>query len=330
MAAAPLGNAEKAVIFLLTLDENVATQVLSHMDEAEIRRAREVLDRLRDVPPDTMQGVYDEFLGSLDRQSVNVRGGGEYLRRLATRAFGPERAARLLQEPRTDAATTLSRIDTTMLAGFLGDEHPQTVAAILAHLEPERAADVMARLPGPLQAEAAARIAALAEVPRHVLDEAERVLAAGLATEREACRQPIDGVRRAAAILNRMDHDAAAALIEQMGESNGERATAIKRAMFTFDDLASVDRRGMQVLLKEIASEQLLLALKTAGDDLKEQILGAMSRRAGEMIRDDLEAMGPVRLSEVERAQQEIAEIALRLQSEGKLNIAGAGGEQYV
>jgi len=318
------------VIFLLSLDESLATQLLSQLDEGEIRKAKEILEKLGHVPPDSLKTVHDEFLVALERQSVVVRGGGDHFRRLTTRAFGPERAAKMLQDKKSDTSTALGRIDTITLAGFLGEEHPQTVAAILAHLEPERAAEVLGKLGEDLQRDVAGRMSALDSVPRSVLEEAERVLAAGLTPDREVHITAVDGVRRAAAILNRMSPDSSQALLQRLEEVDADQALAIKRAMFTFEDLCALDRRGMQSLLKEVATEQLVIALKTASDELKDKILSAMSKRAAETLKDDLATMGPVKLADVERAQQEIAEIALRLQSEGKLAITSAGGEKYV
>jgi flagellar motor switch protein FliG len=330
MAQSTMRGPEKAVVFLLSLEESTATQLLSQLEESEIRKAREVLETLGNVAPEALKGVHDEFLTALERQSVVVRGGGDHFRRLTTRAFGPERAARLLQEPKADATHLLGRVDTTTLAGFLGEEHPQTVAAILAHLEPERAAEVLGKLDDATQCEVAVRMSALDSVPRPVLEEAERVLAAGLAPEHEVPVAAVDGVRRAAAILNRLSPDTSQALLARLSETNSERAMAIKRAMFTFEDIGQLDRRGMLALLKEVATQQLVLALKTASDELRDKILGAMSKRAAETLLDDVQTLGAVRLADVERAQQEIAEVALRMQSEGKLSIATAGGDQYV
>jgi len=327
LPTATLRGPEKAVIFLLSLDESIASQLLAQMDETDIRKAKDVLEKLGNVPPETLKTVHDEFLSMLERQTVDVRGGGDHFRRLTSRAFGPERAAKLLSEPKPEATHALGRIDTTALAGFLGEEHPQTVAAILAHLDPERAAEVLGKLGDDMQAEVAGRMSALDSVPRQVLEDAERVLAAGLSPEREIPLTAVDGVRRAAAILNRMPPDGAQALLARLGEADSDQSMAIKRAMFTFDDLAGVDRRGMLALLKEVATDQLILALKTASDDLRDKIFSAMSKRAVQTLKEDLEALGPVKLADVERAQQEIAEIALRMQSDGTLSIAAGGGD---
>lgn len=330
MSTRTIRGPEKAIVFLLSLDEATATQLLSELDEPEIRKAKEALEKIGHVSAEALQSVHDEFLSALDKQSVVVRGGGDHFRRLTARAFGPDRASKMLQEAKSEASTALGRVDTTTLVGFLSEEHPQTIAAILAHLEPERAAEVLSALDEELQCDVAGRMSALDSVPQAVLEDAERVLAAGLTADREMSFAAVDGVRRAAAILNRMNPDSSQMLLERLSEVESEQAMAIKRAMFTFEDLCALDRRGMQVLLKELATEQLVMALKTASEELRDKIYSAMSKRAAETLRDDLDALGPVKLSDVERAQQEIAEVALRLQSDGRLNIAGPGGDQYV
>jgi flagellar motor switch protein FliG len=173
------------------------------------------------------------------------------------------------------------------------------------------------------------RVAKLSRVPRQVLDAAERVLSAGLPTSRDADRE-VDGIRTAAQLLNHLEAEMADDILDGLESETDTIAQDIRQAMFTFEDLSALDRRGFATLLKEVQSDQLLVALKTASNDLKDKVFSSLSKRAAEMLKDDLEVMRPVRLAEVQEAQQAIVSVALQLKNEGKLVIAGAGGDEFV
>jgi len=224
----------------------------------------------------------------------------------------------------------LSRIDPETLASLLGKEHAQSLAALLAHVEVDKAAAVLKHLPAHVQTEVVRRMASLESIPHTTIEEAERALREELALVSEAKVATIDGLKRAADLVSRLDGEIGEKLLDAIDRSNEELALAIKRSMFTFEDLLKIDNRDLQSVLKEVSSEQLRLALKSASPEMREHVLGAMSRRAAEMLMDDLESMGPVKLSIVEEAQSQIVEVALQLQSDGKITIAGAGGEEMV
>jgi flagellar motor switch protein FliG len=194
----------------------------------------------------------------------------------------------------------------------------------------DKAASVLKHLPSDVQQEVVQRMASLESIPHTTIEEAERVLREELALVSEAKVATVDGLKRAADLVSRLDPEVGERLLDNIDRDHEELALAIKRSMFTFEDLLKVDNRDLQTVLKEVSTDQLRVALKTASPEMRDHVLGAMSRRAAEMLMDDLESMGPMKLSKVEEAQGEIVEAALKLQSEGKIAIAGAGGEEMV
>jgi flagellar motor switch protein FliG len=212
---------------------------------------------------------------------------------------------------------------------MLKSEHPQIISAVLGNIDPTRSAEIIKRLPENIRRDVVGRVAKLSRVPRQVLDAAERVLSAGLPTSRDADRE-VDGIRTAAQLLNHLEAEMADDILDGLESETDTIAQDIRQAMFTFEDLSALDRRGFATLLKEVQSDQLLVALKTASNDLKDKVFSSLSKRAAEMLKDDLEVMRPVRLAEVQEAQQAIVSVALQLKNEGKLVIAGAGGDEFV
>jgi flagellar motor switch protein FliG len=329
---ATLSGPEKAALLLLSLDEARAAAILGHLEEDEIRRVHEAIAVLGRLPSDAVRGVVDEFSQALDGRQVHLRGGAAYLRRLASRALGEERAARVLDPTPRPAGplADLGRLDAEALASVLSGEHPQTRAAILAHLPSERAAAILEKLEDGEQADAVRRMAALEAVPRDAITEAERALSASLGGASLEALAEVDGVSRAAALLNRIEAQAQSSLLDRVAADDPDAAGDIRRAMFTFDDLGGIEKRGMQVLLKEISTDQLVVALKSASDDIKEKVFGNISTRAAAMLKDELEMLGPERLSDVEAAQRAIVETAMGLERDRKITIAREGGGEYV
>ena len=217
-------------------------------------------------------------------------------------------------------------MDPEQLAETIRNEHPQTIALILAHLNPEQAAEIVSLLPEGIQGDIMLRIASLEAVPREMIDEIETVLDGELKTTGGMASEGLGGVEAVAEVINNLDKNSESAIMAVVEESDPDLADEIRKLMFTFDDLINVDDRGIQSILKEINNEDLLLALKTAVDEVKEKIYQNMSQRASSMIQDDLEAMGPARLTDIEKAQQSIVKVARKLEEEGKIIIASKGG----
>lgn len=323
-------GAVKAALWVLSTDEDLAVDTLANLDEGDIRRLNEVVQHIGETTPEQLDAVHQEFQTQLRPGVLHLRGSQGYLSKLATRALGQERATRLFAAKAGDKTletkASLERANLEVLVPVLSEEHPQTIAAVLASLDSSRGAEILKLLPEGIRGEVVKRMARTAKVPQSALAEVERVLAAGLPTgEGET---DVDGVRQAALILNQLEGPLADSVLSQL--NSDELVGSLRRAMFTFDDLIRLDKKAFQILLKEVASDQLLTALKTANAQMREHVFASLSKRAAEMLKDDLDVMGPVRLADVEGAQQSIVDTALRLRSEGKLSISGGGGEELV
>lgn len=327
-----LSGPEKAVVLLLAMGEERAASVLEHLDETHVRALAESLDELGAVSQTQLEGVLREFDTQQAQYAIPIGAGSRIIRRIASKVLGQDRADDLLAKEIEPPAPLrlLNRIDPETLASLLAKEHAQSLAALLAHVDVEKAAAVLSHLPAEVQTEVVQRMAALDTIPHTTIEEAERALRDELALVSEAKVATVDGLKRAADLVGRLEGEVSEKLLDNIDDADEELALAIKRSMFTFEDLLKVDNRDMQNLLKEISTEQLRFALKSASPELKEHVLGAMSRRAAEMLLDDIDGMGPVKLSTVEESQSAIVEVALQLQSDGKITIAGAGGEEMV
>ena len=317
----------KAALWLLSVEEKLAVEVLAQLQEDEVRTLAEIAREIETTSPDDLERIHQEFRAMLDQEPLLLKGDIGYLGKIAGQALGEDRARRLLF---SDGSTevlppTLDNADLDVLSSVLKLEHPQVVAAVLANLDPARAGEVLSRMPVQLQEQVITRVARLTRVSRSVLERTERLLSAGLPT-RCVSDSALDGVRVAARLLNQIEQEAAQDVLESIDQNSEAIATKIRQAMFTFEDLASLDRRGFQTLLKEVQSDQLLVALKTASEEIRSSIFAALSKRAADMLREDLEVMGPVRLQEVQEAQQAVVNRGLTAQERRSFEHRGPGG----
>jgi flagellar motor switch protein FliG len=308
---------------LLSLDENVAAPIVAELEDADLRKLREVAAMMRAVPASAIDDVHREFLVRANEAVAVPRGGVTYLRRLAQRSLGEERSQGIFVDQPKSAIARIAGADSSTVAGLLEQEHPQLIAAILSQLEPVRAARVIEALPYDIRTETMARLGTITEVPAGLLEEVAQALAAELPPTEAEASMSVDGVARAAAVVRKLPKAQAAELLDVMTNTQPDVAAEIRRAMFTFEDLRNVDVRQLRTLLKEVSSDKLVLALKTASEDTKQKIFGSMSSRAAELLRDDLAALGGVRLVDVEAAQREIIEAAMRLEQEGTISLGG-------
>lgn len=325
-------GATKAALWLLSVEEDLAVEILSHLSDKEISAISGEVKNLGKTSPAQLAAIHNEFNQTLALEPLHLKGSMDYLGKLATRAFGEDKAWGLLgmgEDPLDEENPGLGKADIDVLSSMLKSEHPQIVSAVLANIDPSRSSEIIKRLPENVRRDVVGRVAKLSRVPRQVLDVAERVLSAGLPTSRDADRE-VDGIRSAAQLLNHLEAEMADDILDSLESETDTVAQEIRQAMFTFEDLSALDRRGFATLLKEVQSDQLLVALKTASNDLKDKVFSSLSKRAAEMLKDDLEVMRPVRLAEVQEAQQGIVAVALQLKNEGKLVIAGAGGDEFV
>lgn len=318
-----LSGPEKAVLFLLTLDEVQAAPILAELAPGEIRQLREVASGMKSVPAVAMQAVMAEFVVASGDAVAVPRGGVRYLRRLATRALGEARSNELFVDTPAPALERLRGADPAALAAVLENEHPQLVAAVLSQLETERAAEVIGQLPEQNRSIVLARLGTMTEVPASLLEEIATALTAELPETRSEGALEVDGIARSAALVRSLGREAGEALLGTLDDGHAELAAAIRKAMYTFEDLKVLDSKGLRSLLENVQTERLTLALKTASDELKTNIYGSMSKRAAERIKEDLDLLGSAKLADVEAAQQEIVQIALKLDGEGVITLDG-------
>lgn len=331
---APLGGPQKAAIALLSLDEDVAAAVLARLGEDDVRRLVEVVKRLDEVGGDVIVAVLEELeRGLKDPLSIVRAGGAQYVRKLADRAFGADRAQRLfgVSPPPPSPAQLLRTARVNALSELLADEHPQIAAVVITQLPPAVAAKVLTLMPPEVAADLAARISELDELSEHAVAEASQSLlrsleaAGGLITSDP--RAEFDGLAFSAAIVNELPIEQGDALLGKIAERDEQAAGRIREAMFTFEDLLQISRRELGALVRSVQSDLLVTALQTATLELREHLLGSVSSRAAATLRDDLAAAAPKRLSEVEDAQHQVVDTALRLAGEGKLALPARGGE---
>ena len=320
-----LTGAEKAVLFLLSLDEAVAAPIVSELGEADLRRLRAVASTMREVPAGAIDEAFREFL---DRSSTAVavpRGGLPYLRRLSAGAIGEDRARAVFEDGVTSPIARLEGAAPDAVAALLANEPPQLVAAILARLEPKSAAAILGSMPVERQSTVVAHVSRMTELPAKVVEDVATALAGELPTDDASTLVSVDGIAKAAGMLNASTREAATAILTRIEVDNAALATEVRQAMFTFDDIVRLDPKAMRELLREVQTERLTLALKGAAQVIMDAVLAGVSSRTAELIKDDLELLGKVRKSDVEAARKEIAETALRLEADGKIDLGREG-----
>ena len=323
----------RSAMLLLTLGEDEAAEVLKHLGPREVQKLGAAMAQLRSVPRDKLEEVVDAFYEETQR-GAPVTADEEYIRGMLTKALGDDRAAnlisRILQGGDTAGIESLKWMDAPTVAELIKNEHPQIIATILVHLEFDHAGDILKRFTDRLRNDVLLRIATLDGVQPTALQELNDALTRILSGSANIKKTAMGGVRTAAEILNFVGTAHETAIIDNVREYDPDLAQKIIDEMFVFENLIDVDDRGIQLLLREVQSESLILALKGANDAMREKVFKNMSQRAAEMLREDLESKGPVRLSEVEREQKEILKIARRLADEGQIQLGGKGEDEYV
>lgn len=323
---------EKAAILLNYLGTGVAKTLLSKIDDSDIRKLLTVMSRYRIVPVSVTKKVLEEFYETISETEEYIFSDKITEKDAIVDAVGEERARGILghlnvSAPGSRTLESLELVDAKSLSNFLINEHPQTVAVILSHLEPEKKGEVLKRLPEALQAEVVLRMANLDHVAPEVIAEVDRVLKQELSNMGTVDSAQLGGVQPVAEMLNVMDKNTETSIMSRLEEKDPILTEEIRKLMFVFEDIQKIDDRGIQALLKEVPNDKLLLALKTANEEIKEKIFKNISQRAANLLKEDLGNMGPSRLSDVEGAQQEIVNVARRLEAEGKILISRGGAE---
>jgi flagellar motor switch protein FliG len=330
----PITGIERAAILLLSIGEQSAAEVLKLIGPREVHKVSAAMAGLSNVSTEQANTVLNEFVDAIGRETSYGVGSHDYLRNILVKALGEDKAGniidRVLKVEDSSGLEQLKWMDSRSIVEVVKLEHPQIIAVVLSYLDSEQAAEVLSQLPEKLRADVLLRVAVLDRLQPSALQELNRVIEEQFLGNSLAKSSGLGGVKTAANILNLMDASLEGNIMEQVTEYNADLAEKIQDLMFVFDNLSDISDRGIQSLLREVSSETLVLAMKGADQALKDKIFKNMSKRAGEMLRDDLEAKGPVRLSEVEAAQKEILAIARRLAEAGDIVLGGKGGEEYL
>ena len=334
--AAPLDDEglENAAILLMSLGEEGAGEIFKHLAPKEVQRLGETIAKMRAVPRERVDNVFEKFEELAAGEHMLVADSNEYVKSVLRRALGEDKANllidRILQGGDVTGIENLKWMDPGSVAELLRNEHPQIVAAILVHLEFDQAAGILKLFTERQRNEVMIRIATLDGIQPSALKDLNEVMSKVLAGGERGKKAGLGGVKAPAEILNMLGSAVETSVLDFVREADNDLAQKIMDNMFTFDDVEKVDDKGIQALLKEVQSESLVIALKGATATMREKVFRNMSSRAAETLKEDLEARGPVRLSEVESEQKEMLKIVRRLVDEGQIVLAGGGDEQFV
>lgn len=322
----------KAAIVLVALKPEVSSKVLKKMSPEAVEEVTREIAGLGTVPQKLRADVIEEFYGFALAQQASSEGSLDYAKDLLKQSLDPKLADRIIGQIQTQVQRTpfsfLQKAEADNLLTFIQDEHPQTIALIVCHLAHHKAAEILAALPAQKQVEVIKRIANMEQTNPEVIREVEKGLESRLASVLTQSMEKTGGVETVAEVLNLADRTTEKSILESLESDDPDLVEDIRRLMFVFEDVSMVDDKGIQAVLREIDNDELAISLKTASEDLKEKILGNMSERASSLIREDMEYMGPVRLSDVEAAQQRIVDVVRRLEESGDIIIAGRGGQE--
>ena len=326
----------KAAILMVILGEDAASGVYRHLPPAEVEQITREIARLKTIDAGTVLGVLEEFERLIITGEYLAQGGTDYANKLLVKAFGEDGAKELLRQVSMTAEMSASKLDSLrkadpqQLAMFIEGEHPQTIALILAHLEAKQASTLLMRLPEELRAEAIKRLAQLRQFSPEMARRVSVVLHKRLESLGEQSRRAYAGLRGVADLMNRLDINTAKTILEGIEKEDPKLALSIRNLMFTFEDLLTVPEAGIRELLGQMDKKTLATALRGASDELKNYIFKSMSSRAVEMLKEDMDVLGPVKSREVQKAQQEAVAVARKLEAEGKLSLSPEGEDEYV
>ncbi len=322
----------KAAILLLSIEADSASGLLKELESESVEEVTRELASLGDIPNELRTAVVEEFYAMTLASRAGAEGGMDYARLLLKESLDPKVAERILQQIQTHVQRTpfsfLQKAESENLLTFIQDEHPQTIALIVCHLAHHKAAEIMSGLPMQKQVEVIKRIANMEQTNPEVIREVEKGLESRLSSMLTQSMEKAGGVETVAEILNLADRATEKSIMEGLESDDPDLVEEIRRLMFVFEDVMLVDGKGIQAVLREVDNDELALALKTASDDLRTKIFDNMSERAATLIKEDMEYMGPVRVSDVEAAQQRIVDIVRRLEEAGEIMIAGRGGQE--
>ncbi len=331
-----LSGAQKAAILTVCLGDTASADILKELDEDEVADIGREIARLQNITAEEGEQVLEEFYQLAMAQDYVLKGGIEYARKILNKAFGPESARkildRLVKQLGADHANfdALQKADPQQLAKFIHNEHPQTIALVLSHLNPSQAAGLLFSLPHELRADVALRMANLDQISPDIISKIASIIGQRLKSLGQMNRESSGGVRAVAEMFNRLDSGCSKDILESIESNDPTLAETIRHLMFVFEDLLLIDQNGLKEILGRIDRKILTVALKGTSDQLKDHFLECMSQRGAEMLREDMEALGPIKIKEVEAAQQQIIAVVRQMETEGTISLKGAVGEQYV
>jgi flagellar motor switch protein FliG len=331
-----LSGVRKAAIFLLAVGDEVARKILQNLTETDVRRLTEELADLRGIPPELSQEVIEEFHELLETQQYVLHGGLDYATKLLVDTFGKQHAEDLLalvkhaQEASQSDMTVLQRVDPQQLGKFLESEHPQTIAVVLAHLDAKRGSTIIESLSEERRVDAIRRLAAMRQFSPEMAQRVAVILHRRLENMGDTGRKAYSGFKAVADLLNRMEAEETTKILDEIEAADVAMALNIRNLMFTFDDLVTIPPASIREIVSAADKRQLALSLRGASEELRAHVFAAMSSRAADMLKEDMEVMGPVRGREVAGAQHEILALARNLEAEGKVILKLEQGDDFV
>jgi flagellar motor switch protein FliG len=326
----------KAAMLLIVLGEQTSADMMQHLSEDDVQRVSREVAKITSITAEQAEVVLNEFHQISTAGQYVARGGLEYAKKMLNRAFSPDVAKRLLDRLAkalgTEAASfdAIQKADPQQLAKFIHNEHPQTIALVLSHLNPSQAAALLTSLPANLRSDVALRMASLDQISPEIILKIAGVIGQKLMALGEFSRESYGGVRAVAEMLNRLDSGSSHEILDAIQGQDANLVETIRHLMFVFEDLLLIDPMGLKELLGKIDRKVLTVALKGTSEQLRNQILSCMSQRGADMLKEDMDALGPIKIKEVQAAQQQIIAVVRQLEAEGVLSLKGAVGEQYV
>lgn len=334
MALETLTGINRVAVLLICLGEEATAKIFEELSDDEVRQVTRAMSTIDHIPVDVKEKVFNSFREAQDQFAGLFVKGAEFAKKAIAATPGEKRSKFLMDQflsgTETKSLETIALMAPPMVAGLLEQEHPQTVALVLSTQHIEHASEILTHLPEEIRSDVAYRISKIEKVSPTVLNRIEDALHREIGLVTGKTQKKVGGIDAIVGILNHMKNNLDADILEEMEQADPDMAEEIRKRMFTFENLVALDGRSLQMILREVNNDSLTLALKTASEQMKEKIFANMSVRAADMIRDDLDAMGPVRLSEVEMMQQSIVKIAMKLEEEGKLVLGSGGGDELV
>jgi len=336
MPTTEISGIRKTAILLVLLGDEISAGIMGCLQEDEVQEISKEIARLERIDNEVSEQVLDDFHRLTLAQTFLARGGAEFTKKLLTKAFGSDSARKLMErlsialQVSNAGFDNLQKADPAQLSKFLQNEHPQTIALVLAHLNSPQAAALLGSLPMPLRAEVLMRMANLEQISPDIINKITTILEQKMRSVGDFSRESYGGIRAVAELINRMETKSASAILEKIENENPTLALSIRNLMFVFDDVLLIDDQGMREIIQRIEKKTLTIALKGTSEELRNQFFRNMSQRAVEMLREDMDVMGPIKVREVEFSQQQIVAVVRKLDEDGVISLKGGGGDEYV